>query len=81
MKRLAGKRQRPRWRETILLYAATADASLIVSACLDNPTIPALTLAFDCGEASTEMDPDLRQRLDLERQRAFEPDCSAEHRG
>lgn len=80
VKRLAGNVSDPWWRETILLYAATADASLIVSACLDNPTIPALTLAFDCGEASTEMDPDLRQRLDLERQRAFEPDCSAEHR-
>src|SRR5580692_7098102 len=47
VKRLAGNVSDPWWRETILLYAATADASLIVSACLDNPTIPALTLAFD----------------------------------
>src|SRR5262249_28772325 len=60
----------PWWHETILLYAATADASLIVRACLDSGTIPTLTLAFDCGEASTEIDPDLRQRLDLERRRA-----------
>jgi len=70
----------PWWHETILLYAATADASPIVRACLDSGTIPALTLAFDCEEASTEIDPDLRRRLDLERMRAYEPDCSPEHR-
>jgi energy-coupling factor transporter ATP-binding protein EcfA2 len=68
------------WYETILLYAANADASPIVRACLDSGTIPALTLAFDCAEASTEIDPDLRQRLDRERRRAYEPDCSPRHR-
>src|ERR1700728_2718210 len=70
----------PWWHETILLYAATADASPIVRACLDSGTIAALTLAFDCAEASTEIDPDLRRRLDRERERAYEPDCSPEHR-
>ena len=68
------------WYETILLYASNADASPIVRACLDSGTIPALTLAFDCAEASTEIDPDLRRRLDRERLRAYEPDCSARHR-
>ena len=68
------------WYETILLYAANADASPIVRACLDSGTIPALTLAFDCAEASTEIDPDLRKRLDRERRRAYEPDCSPPHR-
>jgi hypothetical protein len=68
------------WYETILLYAATADASPIVRACLDSGTIPALTLAFDCSEASTEIDPDLRQRLDGELRRAYEPGCSRRHR-
>jgi NACHT domain len=68
------------WYETILLYAATADASPIVRACLDSGTIPALTLAFDCADASTEIDPDLRQRLDSERRRAYAPDCSRGHR-
>ena len=77
---LAGNVSDPWWHETILLYAATADASPIVSACLDSGTVPSLTLAFDCGEASTEIDPDLRQRLDRERRRAYEPDCSPEHR-
>jgi hypothetical protein len=70
----------PWWHETILLYAATSDASPIVRACLDSGTIPALTLAFDCADTGTEIDPDLRQRLEAERQRAFEPDCPAEHR-
>jgi hypothetical protein len=70
----------PWWHETILLYAATADASPIVRACLDNGTIPALTLAFDCADASTEIDPELRRRLDAERARAYQPDCSPAHR-
>jgi hypothetical protein len=80
VKSLAGNVSDPWWHETILLYAATGDASPIVRACLDSGTIPALTLAFDCSEASTEIDPDLRQRLDVERRRAYEPDCSTEHR-
>jgi NACHT domain len=77
---LAANVSDPWWYETILLYAATTDASPIVRACLDSGTIRALTLAFDCGEASTELDPDLRQRLERERRRAYEPDCSREHR-
>ena len=80
VKSLADSVSDPWWHEAILLYAATADASPIVRACLESGTIPALTLAFDCGEASTEIDPDLRQRLGFERRRAFDPDCSAEHR-
>src|ERR1700722_4623099 len=70
----------PWWHETILLYAATGDASPIVRACLDSGTIPALTLAFDCDEASTEIDPELRRRLDAERARAYQPDCPPAHR-
>jgi hypothetical protein len=77
---LAGNVSDPWWHETVLLYAATSDASPIVRACLDSGTIPALTLAFDCADASAELDPDLRRRLDEQRRRAFEPDCSAEHR-
>jgi hypothetical protein len=80
VKSLADNVSDPWWHEAILLYVATNDASPIVRACLDSGTIPALTLAFDCGEASTEIDPDLRQRLEAERRRAFEPDCPAEHR-
>jgi hypothetical protein len=70
----------PWWHESTLLYAATADASPIVRACLDSGTIPALTLAFDCDEAGAEIAPELRQRLDRERGRAYEPGCSPGHR-
>ena len=80
VKTLADNVSDPWWHEATLLYAATADASPIVRACLDSGTIPALTLAFDCDEASTEIDPDLRLRLDRERARAYEPGCSREHR-
>jgi hypothetical protein len=80
VKNLAGNVSDPWWHESTLLYAANADASPIVRACLDSGTIPALTLAFDCDEASTEIDPDLRQRLDRERARAYEPGCPPEHR-
>ena len=80
VKGLAGNVGDPWWHETILLYAATSDASPVVRACLDIGTIPALTLAFDCDDASAEIDPDLRQRLNYERRRAYEPDCSPDHR-
>src|SRR6185437_7826214 len=78
--RLADDVGDPWWHETILLYAASADVSPVVRACLGQGTVPALTLAFDCAEASAEIDPDLRQRLERERQRAYEPGCPAEHR-
>ena len=80
VKSLADNVSDPWWHETVLLYAAAADASPIVRACLESGTIPALTLAFDCDEAGAEIDPELRQRLDRERGRAYEPDCPPEHR-
>jgi len=80
VKSLADNVSDPWWHETILLYAATADASPIVRACLESGTIASLTLAFDCDEASAEIDPELRQRLDRERKRAYEPDCPPAHR-
>jgi hypothetical protein len=70
----------PWWRETTLLYAAAADADQIVRACLNSATIPALTLAFDCAETTSELAPELRQRLDQARDRAYEQDCDPEHR-
>jgi hypothetical protein len=80
VKSLADNVSDPWWHETILLCAATVDVSEIVRACLDSGAIPAITLAFDCDEASAEMDPELRRHLDRERRRAYEPDCSSEHR-
>jgi hypothetical protein len=63
------------WREAIVFYTAIADAGPIVRACLDSGTIPALTLAFECAENSSELALELRQRLDRIRTRAFEQDC------
>jgi hypothetical protein len=68
------------WRETILLYAATADTDPIVSACLDRATIPALALAFECTDTGHELAPELRQRLSDVQAAAFRPDCDPAHR-
>jgi hypothetical protein len=73
----------PWWHETLLLYAATADADWIVRACLKSATIPALTLAFGCADACAEtskLDPKLRQRLDRVRDQAYEQHCDPQHR-
>jgi energy-coupling factor transporter ATP-binding protein EcfA2 len=70
----------PWWRETMLLYSAITNADQIVRACLDKGTIPALALAFDCTDASAELAPDLRQRLDEARDKAFADDCPRHYR-
>lgn len=70
----------PWWRETTLLYVATSDADQIVRACLDSATIPALSLAFECAETSSEIAPELRQRLNQVRDRAYQHDCDPQHR-
>ncbi len=68
------------WRESILLYAAIADADQVVRACLDTGTIRALTLAFDCAESRGELAPDLRWRLSQARNSAFTEDCDPLYR-
>jgi hypothetical protein len=54
------------WHETLRLYAAQADASPILEACLidEKLPIPALTLALECRAEAREIRPDLRARLD-----------------
>lgn len=52
------------WRETTLLWAARADADLIMAACLESRTTTALLLAIDCADQDAELAPELRQRLD-----------------
>ncbi|MFB9197656.1 NACHT domain-containing protein [Actinomadura verrucosospora] len=54
----------PWWREVTLLWAARADASPVVEACLADRTVPALNLAYACAEEARELDPALRARLD-----------------
>ncbi len=54
------------WHETIRLYAAQADATNIVRACLSRPkpSVPALTLAMECLEEAREVNPELRTVFD-----------------
>ena len=54
----------PWWRETTLLYVASADASTIVRACLTDNSLIAVTLAFDCAAEASALGPDLRDELD-----------------
>jgi hypothetical protein len=54
----------PAWRETTLLWAARADASPVVEACLQARTVTALSLAYACLDEAREVDPALRARLD-----------------
>lgn len=50
------------WHETIRLYAAQADATNVIKACLGRkrPSIAALTLAMECLEEAREVRPELR---------------------
>lgn len=68
------------WRETILLYVAGADADPIVRACLDVGTITALSMAYDCSEADSDLAPALRDALERMVAQAFERDAEPEHR-
>ena len=63
-----------------MLYAATADADQIVSACLDTGTMPALSLAFECAEISSELAIGLRRRLDQVRDEVYEHKGDPEQR-
>jgi hypothetical protein len=54
----------PWWRETILLWAAGADATPVINACLASGTVRALALAFDCADEALMVDPDVGRRLE-----------------
>ena len=70
----------PWWRETILLYVARADAGPIIEACLGSRQLLALSLAFECSDAASELAPEMRSRLDALLSDAVEPDASPERR-
>ncbi|MFE0627776.1 NACHT domain-containing protein [Streptomyces sp. NPDC058864] len=56
--------QDPWWRETILLYAAQADATAIVTTCLqDIDKLPLLSLAVQCSEEGREISLSARRAL------------------
>ncbi len=50
------------WEETIRLYAAGSDATNIIRAALENPSIISLRIAFDCSEES-RCEPEVREQL------------------
>ncbi|MFC8371968.1 NACHT domain-containing protein [Streptomyces sp. NPDC057239] len=53
----------PEWRDIILTWASSADASSVIEACLRRGTDDALSLALDCAETSPQIDPELRSYL------------------
>jgi predicted NACHT family NTPase len=61
---LAAKMQDTWWDETIRLYAAQSDATHLVETVMQNPTITALTLAYDCVEEGLSIQPEVRQALE-----------------
>jgi len=52
------------WAETIRLYAAQTDVTNLLRAALQKPTVPALTLAYDCLEEGKSVEPSVRQQLE-----------------
>ena len=51
------------WHETIRLYCAQTDASLIIIACLDNLSPQTLSLALECEKEAREISPAIRANL------------------
>ena len=60
---LAERVDDPWWRETLLLWTESRDASDVIEACLQSTSIHALSLAFECAERPREIDPRLHTRL------------------
>ena len=52
------------WHETLRLYAAQGDATLLVQACLENNTVAALTLVADCLDEALKLDAKVRQQVE-----------------
>ena len=52
------------WDETIRLYAAQGDATDLILAAIQNPSVNSLTLAYDCLTEGLEVQPEARQKLE-----------------
>jgi energy-coupling factor transporter ATP-binding protein EcfA2 len=52
------------WHETLRLYAAQGDATLLVQACLESNTVAALSLAMDCLDEALILDATVRQQVE-----------------
>ncbi|MCG8367901.1 MAG: NACHT domain-containing protein, partial [Pseudanabaenales cyanobacterium] len=60
------------WDETIRLYAAQSDASNLIWAALEKPTVSALSLAYDCLEEGLSVQADIRKQLEETLERGLE---------
>lgn len=52
------------WHETIRLHIAQSDATSIIQAALDNPTVDSMALAYDCLEEGLSVDEIVREELE-----------------
>jgi energy-coupling factor transporter ATP-binding protein EcfA2 len=54
------------WHETIRLFSAQSDASLIITKCLmdEKPSVGKLVLAIECADEAREIQPALRTKLE-----------------
>ena len=60
------------WDETIRLYAAQSDASNLIWAALEKPTVSDLTLAYDCLEEGLSVQADIRKELEQTLEKGLE---------
>ena len=60
------------WHETIRLYAAQSNATNIIRAALENPTVEAMALAYDCLEEGLSVDSEVRQQLEAKQEADLE---------
>jgi predicted NACHT family NTPase len=51
------------WAETLRLYATQSNATPLIHAALDQPTMVSLKLALDCAEEGLRVDPEVREEL------------------
>lgn len=51
------------WAETLRLYATQSNATPLIHAALDQPTVVSLKLALDCAEEGLRVDPEVREDL------------------
>ena len=51
------------WADTIRLYAAQTDASSLIAAILQQPTLEKLLLAIDCWQTGRTLQPEVKQAL------------------
>ena len=62
------------WHETLRLYAAQANATHLVNACLGMNTVDSLTLAAEMGEEALELEQAVRETLNARLEQDLESD-------